>query len=637
MRGAHRGFGDSPRLRNTAAAYSAPKMSATNAEAPHAQSDDSSSSGGSGADWGFFGRWVGISTLIGVLGGLAAVAFHWLTEAFRETFLARPLGIHEEGLGELGSERWWILVVPALGGVVVGALTQAASPEAEGHGTEQLIRTFHRLSGSVRRRVIAVKGFCSALTIGTGGSAGQEGPVAQIGSGIGSAISDAFKLSERDRRIFLLSGASAGIGALFTAPLGGALFAPEVLYRKPEFEGDAIIPCIISSIVGYTTYTGITGRTRAIPMGSDFAAELTFHGASDLPIYLALAVLVAIVGWLWVRAFRVISNLFQSLRRFPLALRAGFGGLLLGALALALAPIAGPHGVLFGGYELMTDAIHGELAVGALCLLAFAKILATSLSIGSGGSGGVFAPSLAIGALVGAAVGQGANQLFPGLGLNPACFALVGMGGFFAGVAKVPIASILMVSEMTGSYHLLAPLMLVSVLHVLIARNWSIYDTQVEGLVDSPAHAGDFVVDVLDELRVADVIDPERVPVLVDQNATLRRALDTVSTASGSYFPVVDGEQNLVGIFSLSDIRRIFLEHDVHDLVIVRDFMVDAVEVVTPRDSLNDALRKLNELAVHEVPVVDDVDPKKVVTMLTRNNLGAAYHRRLRELRRRSS
>ncbi len=612
-------------------------MSAANAEAPPAQSDDSSSSGRSGADWGFFGRWVGISTLIGVLGGLAAVAFHWLTEVFRETFLAQPLGIHGGGLGGLGPERWWILVVPALGGVVVGVLTQAASPEAEGHGTEQLIRTFHRLSGSVRRRVIAVKGFCSALTIGTGGSAGQEGPVAQIGSGIGSAISDAFKLSGRDRRIFLLSGASAGIGALFTAPLGGALFAPEVLYRKPEFEGDAIIPCIISSIVGYTTYTGITGRTRAIPMGSEFAAELTFHGASDLPIYLALAVIVALVGWLWVRVFRGISSLFQRMRRFPLALRAGFGGLLLGALALALAPIAGTHGVLFGGYELMTDAIHGELAVGALCLLAFAKILATSLSIGSGGSGGVFAPSLAIGALVGAAVGQGANLLFPGLGLNPACFALVGMGGFFAGVAKVPIASILMVSEMTGSYHLLAPLMLVSVLHVLIARNWSIYDTQVEGLVDSPAHAGDFVVDVLDELRVADVIDPERIPVLVDQNATLRRALDMVSTASGSYFPVVDSEQNLVGIFSLSDIRRIFLEHDVHDLVIVRDFMVDGVEVVTPRDSLNDALRKLNELSVHEVPVVDDVDSKKVVTMLSRNNLGAAYHRRLRELRRRSS
>lgn len=614
-------------------------MSAADAKATSAQRAEPGLEPNSGPEpgWGLFGRWVGISTLTGMLGGLAAVAFHWLTEAFRETFLEHPLDIHHEGLGGAGPERWWLLVIPAVGGLVVGALTQMASPEAEGHGTEQLIRSFHRLSGNVRRRVIAVKGFCSALTIGTGGSAGQEGPVAQIGSGIGSAISDAFHLSERDRRIFLLSGASAGIGALFTAPLGGALFAPEVLYRKPEFEGDAIIPCIISSIVGYTTYTTLTGRTRAIPMGSEFTDQLTFHGVSDLPIYLVLAVVVALVGWVWVQAFRRISSTFQKFKRVPLALRAGLGGLLLGALALALAPVAGPHGVLFGGYELMHDAIHGRLAVGTLCLLVGAKILATSLSIGSGGSGGVFAPSLAIGALVGAAVGQGANHFFPGLGLNPACFALVGMGGFFAGVAKVPIASILMVSEMTGSYHLLAPLMLVSVLHVLIARNWTIYETQVEGLVDSPAHVGDFVVDVLDELRVADVIDPARVPALVSQNATLRRALDTVSTASGSYFPVVDGDQNLVGIFSLSDIRRIFLEQDVHDLVIVRDFMVDSVEFVTPRDSLNDALRKLNELSVHEIPVIDTERPGQVITMLTRNNLGAAYHRRLRELRRRSS
>ena len=587
-------------------------------------------------EFGYLGRWVGISSLIGVLGGLAAVVFDALTHAVQSASIEATIGLRAEGLGRFESRDLWILAIPAMGGILAGYLIQRFAPETEGSGTEQLLRSFHRFSGTVRKRVIAVKAATSALTIGTGGSAGLEGPIGHVGGGIGSTVSDALRLSERDRRIFLLSGASAGIGALFTAPLGGALFAPEVLYRKPEFEGEAIIPCIIASIVAYTTFTSITGETRAIEMGASFVEGLTFQGVRDVPVYLALAVAVTVVGWLWVRCGRWFAQTFRRFSRLPLALRAGTGGLLLGALALAIAPFANGHGVLFGGYDLMHDAVHGELALRALVLLVFAKIVATSLTVGSGGSGGVFAPSLAIGALVGAAVGQAADTLFPGLGLNPACFALVGMGSFFAGVAKVPIASILMVSEMTGSYHLLAPLMLVSVLHVLAARTWSLYESQVDGLVDSPAHHGDFVVDVLDELHVADVIDREHAPHVVDQNTTLRRALDLVSTAQGSYFPVVDGDRRLVGIFSLSDIRRIFLETDVHDLVIVRDFMVDSVVTVTPLDTLNDALRKLNELSVHEIPVVEADDEHQIVSMLTRNNLGAAYHRRLRELRRRS-
>ncbi len=583
---------------------------------------------------GGLSRSAGIAALIGVLGGLAAVAFHWLTEVIKHAAIEAPLGLETEGLASFEPRLLWLLVIPAAGGLLVGWATHRLAPEAEGHGTEQLIRSFHRLGGAVRNRIIPLKAALSALTIGTGGSAGQEGPVAQVGSGIGSAIAQRLGLSERERRIYLLAGASAGIGALFTAPLGGALFAPEVLYRKEEFEGEAIVPCILASMLGYTTFTAITGVKRAIPMSDELLEGLTFGGARELPIYVALALICTLVGWLWVHAFGAVAQLGRRFKHVPLGLRAGLGGLLLGALALALSPLTGSHGVLFGGYELMRDSIAGEIGLVALGILILAKILGTSLTIASGGSGGVFAPSLAIGALTGAAVGQIGATLFPALQLNPACFALVGMGGFFAGVAKVPVASILMVSEMTGSYSLLAPLMLVSVMHSLLSRNWSIYDTQVDGLVDSPAHAGDFVVDVLEELKVRDVVDSGSPPVVIDQNATLRRALDLVSTAQGSYFPVVDADQALVGIFSLSDIRRIFLETDVHNLVIVKDFMIDNVATVHLGDSLDEALRILNELAIHEIPVVADETENKVIGMLSRNNLGAAYHRRLRELKR---
>jgi len=586
------------------------------------------------SDLGFVGKWVGISTLVGLVAGLGAVAFDWLLHLLHENLLRRATGIDSEGLGVLEGRVWLVLLILPAGGLLVGWMIQRFAPEAEGHGTEQMIRTFHDLGGKVRRRVVALKALTSAITIGTGGSAGSEGPVAQAGSGMGSAISDALKLRQRDRRVFLLAGSSAGIGALFTAPLGGALFAPEVLYRKPEFEGEAIIPCIISSIVAYTTFTTITGAGKKIPIPHDVLDTLAVHDPRELLIYLVLAVLCTIVSWAYVRTFEGIHRAFRRIPHLPGPLRPALGGLGLAILAVAIAPLAGTHGVLFGGYELMESTISGGITIRVMAVLVAGKILATSLSIATGGSGGVFAPSIAIGALLGAIVGQTAADLLPDLGISPASYALVGMGGFFAGVAKTPIASILIVCEMTGNYELLAPLMLVSVVHLLFSRGWTIYDTQVNGQVDSPAHAGDFVIDVLERMRVQDLLENAREPQVISENATLRRALDIVSEADGYYFPVVDKEARMVGIFSLTDIRRIFREMEVADVVIVRDFMVENVVTTSPGDDLNSALQKLNENGLHEIPVVDAADPRRVIAMLTRNNLGAAYHKRLHALKR---
>ena len=360
---------------------------------------------------------------------------------------------------------------------------------------------------------------------------------------------------------------------------------------------------------------------------------LSFHEPRELLIYFALALLCAFVGWVYISFFGGTHRAFTRMKKVPPMFKPAIGGLALGALALAIAPLADGHGILYGGYELMRASIAGALSLQVLAILLIGKILATSFSIASGGSGGVFAPSLAIGALLGSMVGTAAQQLFPELGINPSSFALVGMGGFFAGVAKTPIASIIMVCEMTGSYELLAPLMLVSVVHMLLAQRWTIYETQVDSPVDSPAHAGDFVVDVLERMSVEDVVDPERKAPLVSANATLRKALDIVSTSRGTYFPVVDDSENMIGIFSLSDIRRIFRETDVQDLVIVRDFMVENPARVKMKDHLGEALRLLNEYSIHELPVVDSNNTKHVIGMLNRNNIGAAYHQRLRELK----
>ncbi len=587
------------------------------------------------------GKWIGMASLIGVAGGCAAAGFDWLVEVLKENALNRTIGLEAEGIRlaegsgiwQLLGDNWPLFLILPLAGLLVGWITQTWAPESEGHGTEQLIRTFHNLGGAVRKRVIFIKALTSAITIGSGGSAGQEGPVAQIGSGVGSTASHAMGLGDRDRRIFLLAGASAGIGALFTAPLAGALFAPEVLYRKPEFEGDAIIPCIISSIVAYTTFTGITGETKAIHISEKVLSTLNQGDPRELLLYFVLALLCTAVSFLYVKCFNGIHTVFNGMTWLWKPARPALGGLLLAILAVSIAPIAGEHGVLYGGYDLMKGSIAGEIAIGTMILLVAGKAVATSLSIATGGSGGVFAPSLAMGALLGGIVGQLGAQTFPGLGINPASFALVGMGGFFAGVAKTPIAAIIIVCEMTGSYGLLLPLMLVSVIHLMLARSWGIYDTQVDGPADSPAHHGDFVVDVLEKMRVGEIIDYSKEVAKVNQNATLRRALQVVAGERASYFPVVDGEDRLVGIFSLSDIRRIFQEIDVQDLVIVRDFMVEDVATVKAEDNLDEALRIMNKLTIHEIPVVSAVDPKHVVALLTRNNLAAAYHQRLRELR----
>jgi len=584
-------------------------------------------------DLGSVSRWVLFAALIGFTAGLVGVGFEWMLHQAKHWLMAKPTGIEGEGLDAWDHRVWWVLAIPTLGGLACGYLTQTFAPEAEGHGTDNVVKSFHRLRGKIRSRVVFLKALTSAITIGTGGSAGQEGPVAQIGAGVGSTLADRLKLTNRDRRIFLLSGASAGIGAMFCSPLGGALFMPEVLYRKAEFEGEAIIPCIIASIFAYTTYTAITGVTQSVPIDPEVLESLSFD-PRHLLLYLVLAGVCTLVGWAWVRTFYGIHGLFSRMRPIPPMLRPALGGLMLGVLAIAITPLAGGHGIFYGGYDLILSAIEGSLAVKALLVLTVAKILATSFSISSGGSGGVFAPSLAIGALVGALVGMAAKALFPQLDVNPACFALVGMGGFFAGVAKVPVASVIMVSEMTGSYALLAPLMLVSVLHMMLSTRWSLYEAQVPGLVQSPAHAGDFVIDVLADMHVSEVLPETREPRCVHHFMTLRRVLEYVADAKESYFPVVDDDDHLVGIFSLTDLRRIYLENVVEDMVIVRDFMIENVITTTMNDDLHEVLRRMTKNNINTIPVIEgEGSQRQVIALLERNEIGRAYDRRLQELR----
>jgi CIC family chloride channel protein len=590
------------------------------------------------------GRVALCSPLVGLIAGLGAVAFLVLLELMYRHVLGGLLHFHLPPTGE-GSPHpisdpypWWlVLLVPTIGGLISGVIVFTWAPEAEGHGTDALIRAFHRGGGVIRTRVPLIKAVTSIVTIGTGGSAGQEGPIAQIGAGFGSLLARLLRLTPDERRLLMLAGTAGGIGAIFRAPLGGALFAGEVLYMTSAMESAALLPCLASSIVAYSTFAlFITPRPIFI------VPDLAFHGLLELPAFTLLALACAAVGWVYVRVFYGLRDRVFHPLPLPRHLKPAVGGLLLGLLALVFPELmTGGYGwVQWGAIGMPRSlAMPGEpifvpqMGVAMLLSLALLKTLATGLTISSGGSGGVFGPSVFIGGMLGGAVGRLLAGVFPAWHLDPAAFALVGMGGFFAGVAKTPLSSIVMVCEMSGSYSLLVPLMLVCGLNMGLSRRWTLYEEQVQSPVDSPAHLGDFVVDVLQRLRVGQLpIRAEGLEV-VPEATPFPQIVHRVARSAETLFPVIDGQGRLTGIFSLRDIRLALLGTDMGSLVVADDLAHRPALTVTPQDDLHTALKRMTELNVDELPVVQAEDPTRLIGLLSRRELISAYTAQMEALR----
>lgn len=580
------------------------------------------------------GRLVIFSPIVGIVAGIGAIVFFRLLISVQHLALGGIEGHYPPAAGsEIISHapqlptRWWTVpIVPAVGGLLCGILVYGLAPEAEGHGTDALVRAFHRMSGRIRGRVPFVKTVASILTIGTGGSAGREGPIAQIGAGFGSYLATRFGLSERDRRLLMLAGAAGGIGAIFRAPLGGALFVSEVLYSSTALEAAAVIPSFISSITAYTVFSIVFGPGLAFKT----PANLQFTNAAELPFYLVFALLCAVVGYLYVLVFYGLRNRVFRHLAVPNFAKPAVGGLLVGVLAVWFPQL------MSGGYGWIQMAIDGRMALSLMVVLCFGKILATSLTISSGGSGGVFAPSLFIGAMLGGAYGLACEHVFPGVISRPEAFVLVGMGGFFAGIARVPLTAMLMVCEMSGNYGLLIPLMLVCIVNVaVLSSRWTLYEEQVSAIIDSPAHQGDFVVDVLEQMHVRDVMDVNRKFNVVPEHLPLPEILRVASHAATTYFPVVDNQQNLVGIFSLRDLRAVLTGNGSGRLIVAADIASQPVLTVKPDDDLHAALRRFTQKNIDYLPIVAQDQPRRVIGMLSRHDVIAAYHQKVTELQRR--
>lgn len=571
------------------------------------------------------GRLFLASIIVGIVAGIGAILFfaaltqfsHYVLHSAANYFPPEPAG-EVSGHAPLGGAiRWWVLLLaPAIGGLLSGILVFTWAPEAAGHGTDGMIEAFHHKRGIIRKRVPIIKAISSIITIGSGGSAGREGPIAQIGAGFGSYLATVLKLTDDERRTLVLAGAAGGIGAIFRSPLGGALFTVEVLYKR-DFEGKSLIPALVSSIVAYSIFASTFGWGLMFQI-----PPFVFNHPVELVFYALLGVVCAGVGLVYIKIFYGLRDRVFHGMRIPAQLKPAIGGLVVGLIGIT-APF-----VLASGYGYLQQAMNGELTVRFMLIAFLLKIFTTSFTISSGGSGGVFAPSLFIGGMLGGAFGQLCAELFPGLISNPAAFVPVGMGAFFAGAAKVPISAMIMVSEMTGGYKLLVPLMLSSSTAYLATGRGTLYEKQVNRMADSPSHLGDFTIDVLETMIVDQAFHPSDNVPRVRQDTPLSRVQALFSEREENYFPVIDQNDKIVGIISLRNVRAVLFDGDADHLLIAQDLMTPAV-TVTPAESLKSALKKFIEFDYGQIPVVDYRDERKIIGMLTHEDVIESYNRQV--------
>jgi len=575
-------------------------------------------------------RWMLLYVLIGLIAGAGSILFHYLCQVGGHFFLDWLAGYRPPppaGESHLffptstPFNRWILFLLPAVGGLFSGWLVYTFAPEAEGHGTDAAIEAYHEKGGFVRGRIPIIKTIASAITLTTGGSGGREGPIAQIGAGFGSFLATRLGLSDRERRIMLAAGMGAGIGSIFRAPLAGALFAAEVLYRDPEFESEVIIPAGISSVVAYCFFCLVFG------WGSLFdSPDFFFQNPLELGPYTVLSLVLVAAGVLYVKSFYGVHALFKKIS-IPNHLKPALGGLCTGAIGFFI-----PETLSFG-YGYAQQALENQLPTLLLLGIALGKIFTTSLSIGSGGSGGVFGPSVVIGGTLGGAVGRVFHDLMPSVVGHPGAFVVVGMAGFFSVVSNAPISTIIFVSEMTNSYHLLLPSLLVCSLGYLLSRRWTIYVKQVRTRMDSAAHRGDFFVDVLGAIKVRDLMQYLREVERIPEQMPFEDFKRVFSSSQQHYFPVVGSDGRLTGIFSINDIREVLFDPGISDVVIMKDIANPEIISTSPSEDLNEVLKKFTIRNIQALPVVKDDDPAHLLGMLDRREVIQYYNQRVEEMK----
>ena len=575
-------------------------------------------------DFSYFRKWILIGFLLGIVAGLGSIALFLSVEFFTGLFLKLGAGYtpplpggfqgHVAYSYTLFIERpWAIPLICGLGGLLVGLITTKFSPESEGHGTDAVIDAYHHKSGNIRARVPLVKAVASSITIGSGGSGGTEGPAGQIAAGFGSLIGKLFKLNEDERRIAVAAGLGAGIGSIFKIPLGGAVFSAEVFYRR-DFEVRALIPGLVASVTGYTVFGFVFGWDRLFTIPFDL---VKYTNPISLILYAIVGLISAIVSVGYVKVFYVISDYFSKIQ-IPKYVKPAIGGVLVGVIGIVFPQVLGTS---YGWLQIAINKDYALLPLYILGPVILFKILATSLTIGSGGSAGVFGPSMVIGGLLGAFVGTVFHMLGLFTWVDVTSVIIVSMVSFFGATAKTPISSIIMGSELTGGYALLAPMMLSTfVAYIMSGQHNSIFRNQVLNRSDSPAHRTEYQRIILSDLYVKDIM---KSPInKLSKDVSIVEALQIMNRNNSKMIMVVNENDRLEGV--VYRYKLFEFPEEYRKSVKLESIMIKDPFFAYTSDSLHQALVRLSSNDLQEMPVLSNED-HKVIGMVTISDLVRLY------------
>ena len=550
-----------------------------------------------------------LATIVGAAAGLAAILFSGMIDGVDWLFFDV---IHDDWLG--GLPRAKLILLPALGALLVGPITLLLAPEARGHGVPEVMLAMETGAARIRPTAPLAKAATAALTIGSGGSAGKQGPIVLLGSSFGSAIGDALRLSEENRRLLVASGAAAGIAATFNAPIAGVFFALEVVLRNFSTRNFSVV--VLAAVSATVVAASITGDDPIIPV-----PQYELESALEMPLYLLLGAACGAIGIVFIRALYWSEDRFSELPWPPLILMPVLGGLLVGALGLIDSGILGTH------LDAVNESLVGSMTMQTLLLLVVLKLVATAITLGSGGSGGVFFPSLFIGAMVGGAYGEIAHGLFPDMTATSGAYATVGMAALFAGTARAPITAVLILFELTRDYEIMVPLMAAVAASTVVSQllsSGSIYTIKLQrrGIHIDEEREPD---NVMQSLRVSDAMSPVRVSVSEETPVSeIARALGGDPETSAL---VLSDAGELLGVVTNVDLNEAISRYDADHLDehSAAEICTREIHTVFPDQTLHDALAVFANRSMHALPVVSRDGDGRPQGMLRRSDITQAY------------
>jgi CIC family chloride channel protein len=565
----------------------------------------------------FLRKWGFVGILIGIGSGLGALALMELIRLVTHFLLgsivgyAPPLPGGEGGEGQYVfhmSHPWLLPLVTAGTGLISGFLTWKLAPETAGIGTNAAIRAFHS-NEKVSAKTAVLKLLTSALTIGGGLTSGREGPIAQIGAATGASIARVCRLTARERNIALAAGVGAGIAAIFKAPLAGAIIGAEIFYTE-DFEVEALVPGLVASVIGYSIVGSVTGFQ---PVFNPPAEVMQFANPLSLILFALLGVGCGLLARF---LFAVYFRTERFFKRFPIWQAATLGGFCTGLIGLAVPSMIGTG---YGWAQFAINQNVGLLPPLLLLAAAFAEIIGASLTLGSGNSGGIFGPSVVTGGMFGGAFGYGAAYFFPSVVQHPGNYAIVGMVAFFAAAAKAPISTIIMISEMTGGYGLLAPAMFAVVTAFVLSGRRTIFPAQVRSRLDSPFHADEFQPIVLRRVKAGDVMI--HLPVAVNVSASVADAINLMGDYGVASLPVI-GQNQLRGRVTLLETHRV--PEPRRSATRVEEIMSPDQSRAFADEDLFTILKRFAARDVGNLPVVSREKPDCQIGLITRSGLWTA-------------